>query len=111
MRAISQCFSRHTSSGAGRLRSDEPCGAGFSGAAGWAGLNKNVPPKPSKFVRVSHWKQMGAQMSNGRTLAPPLERRAQARRRLKPAPQTESRSLVDLHYCLAERFAISMRLV
>ena len=43
--------------------SDKPCGAGFSGAAGWAGLNENVPPKPSKFVRVSHWKQMGAQMS------------------------------------------------
>ncbi len=52
-----------------------------------------------------------AGFSNGGTLAPPLERRAQARRRLKPAPQTESRSLVDLHYCLAERFAISMRLV
>ena len=42
---------------------DKQCGAGFSGTADWAGLNENVPPKPSKFVRVSHWKQMGAQMS------------------------------------------------
>src|SRR5437762_13860159 len=47
-----------------------------------AGLNENVPPKPSKFVRVIPWKQMEAQMSrlqpgfSLRGTSVPLPRRA-----------------------------------
>jgi len=70
---------------------DKQCGAGFSGTADWAGLNENVPPKPSKFVRVSHWKQMGAQMSL-RGTSVPLERPAAVTcgRRAEAPPQAEA---------------------